>query len=863
MALNPRFLISPNIQENFISKDTGLPMAGGSLRFFRDSSRQEPKSVYVLTGAPPNYEYLNIGNEVTLNSAGAASYDFGSGATDVKLYYNPFDSDGILDNYFLEARDSNGVLQFTREAWPDFKGSDSSDDAEDVAFSNFIPNGQFLSRNNVRNNGRISQAVTNIALGNWTFERPENSTAIDDLTFQRFEGYVALPESNPRHYVRLINTGGGSGEILKDLRVKFDDVNKFNSESSDPEYTFKFDAKSNAGNFNVQVYLIKNFGDEPGASVQEETLLDTFELNTSYQSFVTSFNFGNNINKTISDNDSDFLQIAVRFPVGSLLSGDLTNFALVKGVFSGIAFPDTTTRQSVSQSLGGAFPVPDPDGYDIYLKPRLTSTGWEFDRTEIGKVLTSSTPNLEVGELLADGAAYIPSDYSTDGIPYQRLFDKYWDSDTMTPIYGTGDDYVTAYSVGGMSSATQLTFTNNTNGNATPVADGAVPTGFLISQIHTAINEAGMMDEGYGVNAWVTSSGKGWIQNKEAGTLVYEATAITAVNEPSINPSAGTSGMGVGNIYLLEGTIYQQVIGTNGATGNSIFRSAIGLGAAQEFNIDFLPASQLANPGVVGKYFTYRTIHQRYCVWYSTGSETQPNLNNPGHYTYVYLSVMLETDDSAQTVAEKTIFALNNFQCSLIKSRAGSAITAGSYITASTPTTDFYYWFRVDAVGNDPNVPNTTGVMVDVLSTDTPTKVTQKIVKAINSYQYAVPDYRGLSIKGLMGDRADIGLDDDLPYRFNRNNVKFGGNQISSEQLSLNRQHYHKGVRQTVSQPGSAHRHVVENVDGEVVVFDNFGINSYALNDTDLLVTKEEYDSIEAGSTSRPANSSINYVIKY
>ena len=90
MALNPRFLISPNIQENFISKDTGLPMAGGSLRFFHDSSRQEPKSVYVLTGAPPNYEYLNIGNEVTLNSAGAASYDFGSGATDVKLYYNPF-----------------------------------------------------------------------------------------------------------------------------------------------------------------------------------------------------------------------------------------------------------------------------------------------------------------------------------------------------------------------------------------------------------------------------------------------------------------------------------------------------------------------------------------------------------------------------------------------------------------------------------------------------------------------------------------------------------------------------------------------------------------------------------------------------
>ena len=862
MALNPRFLISPNIQENFISKDTGLPMAGGVLRFFKDSSRQEPKNVYVLTGAPPNYEYLNIGNEVTLNSAGAASYDFGSGATDVKIYYNPFDSDGILDNYFLEARDANGVLQLTREAWPDFKGSDESgEEAEGLAFSNFIPNGQFLARNNVRNNGRISQAVTNIALGSWTFERPDNSTAVDDLTFHRFDGYITLPESNPRHYVRLTNTGGGSGEIFKDLRVKFDDVNKFNSQSTEPEYTFKFDAKSNAGNFNVQVYLIKNFGDEPGASIQEETLIDTFELTSSYQSFVTNFNFGNNINKTISDNDSDFLQIAIRFPNGSLFSGDLTNFALVKGVFSGIAFPDATTRQSISQSLGGAFPVPDPDGYDIYLKPRLTSTGWEFDRTEIGKVLTSSTPNLEVGELLADGSAYFPGGYSTDGIPYKRLFDKYWDSETMTPIHGTGKNYVTSYCVGNMESSTQFTFTNNTNGNTTPVADGSVPTGFLISQIHTAINEAGMMDEGYGVNAWVTSSGKGWIQNKEAGTLVHEVSDITAVNEPSINPSSGTSGMGIGNIYLLEGTIYQQLQSSNPQSGQSNFRNATGLSTPQEFNIDFLPASQLSNPGVVGKYFTYRTIHQRYCVWYSTGSETQPNLDNVGHYTYVYIKVILEANDTEQTVAEKTIFALNNFQCSLIKSRAGNAITAGSYITASTPTTEFYYWYRVDGAGTDPNISNTTGIMIDVLSTDTSTEITQKTVKAINSYQYAVPDYRGLSLKGLMGSRNDIGLDDDLSYRFNRNNVKFGGNKISSEQLSLNRQHYHKGLRQTILEPQSAHNHNIQNVNE--VNMPSVGQLSFSQTDSNLMTVREEYDSIEAGSTSRPANASVNYVIKY
>ncbi len=844
MALNPRFLISPNIQENFVSKDTGLPMAGGSLRFFRDSSRQEPKNVYVLTGAPPNYEYLSIGNQVMLNSAGAASYDFGTGATDVKLYYNPFDSDGILDNYFLEARDANGVLQFTRQAWPDFKSSDSSDDAEDVAFSNFIPNGQFLFRNNVRDNGRISQAVTNIALGGWTFERPENSTSIDNLTFHRFDDYIAFPESSPRYHVRLTNTGGGEGELFKDFRVKFDDVNKFSSQITEPEYTFKFDAKSNAGNFNVQVYLIKNFGDQPGAGAQEETLLDTLELTASYQSFVTTFNFGSNVNKIISENDSDFLQIAVRFPTGSLISSDLTNFALVKGVFSGIAFPNTTTRQSASQSLGGAFPVPDPDGYDIYLKPRLTSTGWEFDRTEIGRVITKSTPDVEVGELLADGSSYSTTGYSTDGIPYARLQEKYWDNASLTPIYGTGENFVTAYSAQDNLDTNQILFTNNESGFAMAVADGVISSGFIFNEIH----ETPAASTDYGVNAWVTADGA-WVQNKVAGTINPINSTIT-----SIDPTKGTTptNFGVANKYLFEGTIFRRAFGDTKIEG---------LPVPQEFNVEFVPAAQLANSGNVAKYWTYQTTARAYAVWYKITNESRPSLASSYHYIEVNLGVT----DGVETVAAKTVFALNNFQSTDIATVMGSSVTSGGYFTADTVSgEDFYFWYTIDGAGNDPNVDQRTGIKIELLSTDGAQQVAQKTISEINSYQYAVPDYRGMILKGDIGSRPDIGLEDELPFRFNRNNIK-KSRTVGSEQLSANRQHYHGDIvsKSVYSEDGSLNPHFTPGNDGA----SSFSATSpspqrgnYLSQNKSFIYVGRDHSNT---TNSRPANASINYVIKY
>ncbi len=846
--LNPRFLISSNIQENFNSKETGLPLAGGRVEFYKDASRQERKSVFVLTGAPPNYEYLNIGSTVTLNTAGAASYDFGSGATDVKLYYNPFDSDGGVENYYVQAFDAGGARQLTREAWPDFKSSGEEEEGANIAFANYIPNGQFLSHNNLQDSGRIAGNSTVIALGNWTFDRPANSNSTDNVSFVRFDSFITNPESNPRYATRVTNTGGGGGEGFKDVRVKFDDVNRFSSADDATQYTFKFDAKANGGNFDVELILIKNYGTGAGASDPTETSLGTFSLTGAYQSFTQSFSFGGNGDKTLGSEDDDFLQLAVRLPRGQLLSGDFTNFALLQGEFTDIAFPETTSEQSVSQFLGGAFPVPDETGRDLFLHPRLTKTGWEFDKTIIGQVVAKSTPDVEVGELLADGSTYSTTGYSNDGIPYARLQEKYWDSASLTPTYGTGRQFLTAYSTQTDLNTNQILFTNNESGFAMAVADGLVSSGFIFNEIH----ETPASSTDYGVNAWVTADGA-WVQNKEVGALHQVSPSINT-NEPTLNPTnnTGLTTFGVANKYLLEGTLYQQVqiIIDNLAPWD---KNVVGLKTPQEFNLEFASASELSNAGNTAKYWTYRTTTTAYVVWYQITNELQPSVT--GHS---YIKVNLNPTDDTATVAAKTVFALNNFQSTDISVVMASSVTAGGYFTADTVSAgNFYFWYTVDGDGDDPNVAQRTGIKIDVLSTDGAQQVAQKTISTINSYQFALPDYRGLIFKGAIGDRTDIGLEDELAFRFNRNNIK-KSQLLGSEQLSANRQHIHR--REVITSSGSS---VISSGSGANAFFDSVG---EVLNGTSF--PKEDPDkfailSDENTTNSRPANAFVNYVIKY
>ncbi len=141
MALDPHYITDGPLEEAFLDKDTGLPLAGGFLTFYRDTSRITPKTVYQLTGAPPNYQYIPLDNPLELNSIGVVQ---NNGGDNVVIYYYPWLDDGITpDLYYIEVTDSNDTVQFTREAWPNAVVSDDINSNSTLPVQNQISNPQF------------------------------------------------------------------------------------------------------------------------------------------------------------------------------------------------------------------------------------------------------------------------------------------------------------------------------------------------------------------------------------------------------------------------------------------------------------------------------------------------------------------------------------------------------------------------------------------------------------------------------------------------------------------------------------------------------------------------------------------------
>lgn len=139
MALDERYFVTSDLDTYFVDKDSGLPLAAGTLTFFRDVARSTPKVVYQLSGAPPNYTYTAMPNPIVLSSVGTVQ---NAGGDNEVIYYFPYDADGNLDLYYVVVRDSNGVEQLSREAWPNITSADNPT-TDEFPIQNQIANAQF------------------------------------------------------------------------------------------------------------------------------------------------------------------------------------------------------------------------------------------------------------------------------------------------------------------------------------------------------------------------------------------------------------------------------------------------------------------------------------------------------------------------------------------------------------------------------------------------------------------------------------------------------------------------------------------------------------------------------------------------
>lgn len=140
MALNPLYFTTTSLEELFVDKDTGEFLADGYIVFYSDSSRTTPKTVYELSGAPPNYTYTALPNPLSIGGSG---YPVNDNNENVNIYYYPYDSEGNLELYYIVVYNSGNIEQFTREGFPNVSPADDPENEFTNGISNQLSNPQF------------------------------------------------------------------------------------------------------------------------------------------------------------------------------------------------------------------------------------------------------------------------------------------------------------------------------------------------------------------------------------------------------------------------------------------------------------------------------------------------------------------------------------------------------------------------------------------------------------------------------------------------------------------------------------------------------------------------------------------------
>lgn len=771
MNLDPRYLIAPALEHAYIDKKSGLPLANGIIAFYQDKQRTVLKPIYTLSG-DPSHTYVALPNPLRLSAVGTIQDANGN---NVLPCYFPYDEQGNVELYYITVESMDGQLQFTREAWPNTSIEQNNHEKELI---NLIPNGQFLLHNSIsaqgnRVEGEINQAVTYLAPGGWTFQRPEQSIAKDLVVFERFGSSVSNPSGYPRYAIRIENQLPNPGDLIKDLRIGFRNVNRF---ASDQFYTFSFAAQTNTGNtLNATLLLIKNYGQ--GGSPIEEKIIATVTISNSYSMINVPFIFGENQNKTLGLNDDDTLSIALRFPTNSVFDVSLTNFMLNEGDNLRNDYPQITDNQVISQSLAGN-PIPALDGSDHYLPVYSSKKGFIFYLGDIGKIYSTAYPKPNPGELLCDGTRYLSTGISPDEIPYSRLAKKLWDHESSYYRYGTGTNFVTAV-IDSQKNRIRLT----TNQSGTAIASSAGTSGFTVNTEITGNH--------YDLQAFI---------GKDSKKVICQGTVIGAVSLPD----AKTSGFKIADLR-------------NSSATNHLFQ------------IECSDSKNLA-----GKWLKFSTTQVNYYVWFTVDGQGEDP--KPASLTGVKLT--LSSTQTADDVALYLAGTLSGHQMTIVQTLAANQIKSGGYWTFATRTPDnFYVWYRKNKQANDPKSGGT-GIVVDIQESDTVEQVTTKTMMAINQAYFAVPDLRGLFLRGWdKNSKIDTG---DRFFNYGQGLIKNNIGSLELDEILTHNHSYTTGFQDPQR--------------GKEAMTEKCYHGTYP---------SSAYVDYQGGNESRPLNSAVNFVIKY
>jgi hypothetical protein len=168
---NPMYFACFPLQEYFVNKDTGFPLAGGYVEFFSDPAFTVPKDVFQQSLISNNFTYTNLGSVLVLTSVGTFQDNNGN---DIIPFLYPYNAQGELELYFIRVWSGDpsvqgSVLQFTRQGWPPNLIQSTSPTDVFESSQNLFTNPQFSIVNFNNTSGQTYYEITVAGAGNFEF----------------------------------------------------------------------------------------------------------------------------------------------------------------------------------------------------------------------------------------------------------------------------------------------------------------------------------------------------------------------------------------------------------------------------------------------------------------------------------------------------------------------------------------------------------------------------------------------------------------------------------------------------------------------------------------------------------------------
>jgi hypothetical protein len=246
------------IQEQIIDSTNGLPLADGTVTFYRDTNRSVPKDVYQRTENPDNtFTYVNLGSELVLSSIGTYTDPSGNNIIPFLWPFLGLPTDPtpstVIDLYFIKVVSSGGIEEFTVSAWPPEVSGGSSTANTTITSTNVISNPQFAVINypspyTITVSGNMTTKIAPdwdvITSGSGSFtisQIAETDTRAPGLPAFGLRitlaGISALLSQKISMSPRILETGYASGTFIAQSNLEAPAVINMNFVPSDPALT--------------------------------------------------------------------------------------------------------------------------------------------------------------------------------------------------------------------------------------------------------------------------------------------------------------------------------------------------------------------------------------------------------------------------------------------------------------------------------------------------------------------------------------------------------------------------------------------------------------------------------------------------